>query len=372
MIRDSRATTGNAPKFAYTVGQSRTRAWITKGPFLALGFAALVGCSGAGGAGTTENVGATSEAIYGGAIDNDPSATTGVVALRIGDSSPFELCSGSLIAPNVVLTARHCISKSIVDTVYCDAKGLSTNGDHVGADVAPASIRVYTGSNPSFATPAAVGKAIFHPAGKVLCNSDIAVIVLDTAVPAMAPLTVRLDAVVKSGEPVRSVGYGKNDAGYNLGTRFRKEGVDVLAVGSGISSSATALGTLEFEVGKSICQGDSGGPAISEVTGAVVGVVSRGGGCGDAFGHVYTQPSGFQDLINDAFAMAGGAPMTEGSTQPATAPTAPQKPAANAADDSTAPHGASCSMSAAPSSRSNAGLFGLVFGALLLFRRRSN
>ena len=369
MIRDSRAATGNAPNAAYTVGHARTSAWITKSPLLALGFSILVGCSGAGA--TPENVGATSEAIYGGAVDNDKSATTGVVALRIGDSSPFELCSGSLIAPNVVLTARHCISKSIVDTVYCDAKGLSTNGDHVGADVAPASVRVYTGSNPSFATPAAVGKAIFHPAGKVLCNSDIAVIVLDTTIPVMAPLTVRLGAIVKSGEPVRSVGYGKNDEGYNLGTRFRKEGVDVLAVGSGVSSSATALGTLEFEVGKSICQGDSGGPAISEVTGAIVGVVSRGGGCGDSFGHVYTQPSGFQDLMNDAFAMAGGAPMIEGSTQPATAPAAPEKPAANAAD-STAPHAGSCSVSAPSSSRPNAGLVGILFGALLFFRRRSN
>lgn len=369
MIGDSRATAGITPIPTYTVGQRGTRAWITKGPWLVLGLAALVGCSGAGGTASTENAGSTSQAIYGGSLDNDQSATTGVVALRIGDSSPYELCSGSLLAPNVVLTARHCVSKSIVDTVFCNAKGLSTNGDHVGDDVAPTSIRVFTGANPSFTAPAALGKAIFHPAGKILCNSDIAIIVLDTAIPSMAPLKIRLDAMVKSGEPVRSVGYGKNDEGYELGTRFRKEGVDVLAVGSGISSSDTALGNLEFEVGQSICQGDSGGPAISEDSGAIVGVVSRGGGCSDTFGHVYTQPSGFVDLINLAFATAGGAPMIEGGSQPATEPTAPQKPAANAAGSSDA-SAQSCSMSASPSTSSNAGIVGILFGALFFVRRR--
>src|SRR6185312_14237344 len=133
MTGHSRATAANAPISTYTVGHARTRAWIVKGPFLALGLAALVGCSG-GGVESTERSGSTSEAIYGGALDDDQSATTGVVALRIGDSAPYELCSGSLIAPNVVLTARHCVSKSIVDTVFCDAKGHSTNGDHVGDD----------------------------------------------------------------------------------------------------------------------------------------------------------------------------------------------------------------------------------------------
>ena len=63
---------------------------------------------------------------------------------------------------------------------------------------------------------------------------------------------------------IRSVGYGQNDEASPIGTRFRKDGVAVLAQGTAVSPSKTPLGTHEFEVGTSICQGDSGGPAISE------------------------------------------------------------------------------------------------------------
>jgi hypothetical protein len=61
----------------------------------------------------------------------------------------------------------------------------------------------------------------------------------------------------------------------------------------------------------SICQGDSGGPAISERTGAVLGVVSRGGGCSDDFGHIYTTTAGFETMFSDAFELAGATPTLE-------------------------------------------------------------
>src|SRR5690606_37859440 len=73
----------------------------------------------------------------------------------------------------------------------------------------------------------------------------------------------------------------------------------------------TPLGPHEFEVGQSICQGDSGGPAISADTGAIIGVVSRGGACEDDHGHIYTTTAGFDALFSEAFAVAGGAPVVE-------------------------------------------------------------
>jgi len=110
---------------------------------------------------------------------------------------------------------------------------------------------------------------------------------------------------------VRSVGYGQNDSALPIGTRFHKAGVEVLAQGKAVSPSKTPLGSHEFEVGKSICQGDSGGPAISEQTGAVLGVVSRGGNCDEDFGHIYTTTAGFESLFSQAFALAGASPVLE-------------------------------------------------------------
>ena len=266
---------------------------------------------------TTEAAGSTSEAIYGGTLDNDALANQGVVSLKIGDGTSFELCSASLIAPNVVLTARHCVSVNLTQGVACDENGASGNGAQVGADEAVATIHVFVGTNPNFAgTPAANAKAIFHTTTDFLCNADMALIVLDRNISGVAPLKVRLNTTTAVGEKMRSVGYGQNDKQLPVGTRLRKDGVGVLAVGKIVSANQTPLAANEFEVGLSICQGDSGGPAISETTGAVVGVVSRGGQCTDDFGHIYTTIAGFKPVFDAAFQLAGGAPIDESATAP--------------------------------------------------------
>ncbi|MCW5836613.1 MAG: S1 family peptidase, partial [Labilithrix sp.] len=264
----------------------------------------------------TVATGAVETNIFGGEDDDDQDAVPSVVALKVGSEGTFELCSGALIAPNVVLTARHCVANSITTSVSCDERGRSTNGPHVAGEQAPSAVAVYTGASPKFGhEPDAVGTAIVTPNSQYLCDSDIALVVLDHAIAGVEPVAVRLDAGVAAGETIRSVGYGQNDKRMPIGTRFRKEGVTVLAMGSGVSESRTALGPHEFEVGRSICQGDSGGPAISEDTGAVVGVVSRGGDCQEDFGHIYTTTAGWTELFDEAFALAGGAPIVE-SGQP--------------------------------------------------------
>jgi hypothetical protein len=292
--------------------------WIVLAPVAALSIACGGGDASSAppdGVGQSEPVAASSQAIYGGTRDNDAEASAAVVALRVdATTTSFELCSGALIAPNVVLTARHCVSKNITSAIACDETGASNNGAHFGDDDAPSSIHVFTGASPDLqnGAPAANGKRIFHPASTVLCNVDIALIVLDRSVTGITPLKVRLSGGVAPRETLRSVGYGENDAALPLGTRLRRAGVVIEAVGAAVSSHGTPLASREFEVGESICQGDSGGPALSERSGAVIGVVSRGGDCGLGYGHVYTQTGGFDALFRDAFAVAGGAPVDEG------------------------------------------------------------
>ena len=358
--------------------QAGRRCWIVRSPAwvsAALASLSLMGCAAEAAHGPAVEVqvtsGATPPAIFGGSKDVGKQAVPGVVALRVGSVGTFELCSGALIAPNVVLTARHCVTRNITTSVSCDENGRSANGEHVVGNEDPSTIGVYVGEAPSFAgRPVAVAKAVVAPGGPFLCDSDIALIVLETPIATVVPLPVRIHSPARAGETVRSVGYGQNDRAMPIGTRFHKVGVEVLAQGKAVSPSKTPLGRHEFEVGKSICLGDSGGPAISEETGAVLGVVSRGGDCNEDFGHIYTTTAGFDSLFSEAFALAHATPVLErGDVIGPPSQTAAANDAAAAGEDGGP---ASCAISRRLG-QSSTGLVVVIaaLGALGLRRRRA-
>lgn len=251
-----------------------------------------------------------------GGMRDEERARDNVVAVRIGKGDKFGLCSGSLITPNLVLTALHCVANGTSPTVACDSQGKSHNGNHVGAVYETSQLSVFLGTAPNLTgEPRARARSIVVPESKILCNTDIALIVLDKSITEVTPLPVRFTEVPKEGEIVRSIGYGINDFDQKAGVRYVKDGVHVLGRGPGVTEYFTPLGSKEFEVGKSICQGDSGGPAISESTGAIVGVVSRGGDCHENYGHIYTATTGFDELFKRAFKLAGSAADDERKAQ---------------------------------------------------------
>jgi V8-like Glu-specific endopeptidase len=256
-----------------------------------------------------------------------------VVLIVLHDSSGQikGTCSGTLVAPNLVLTARHCVSDTD-EGALCTMAGVALQQGAARGDLNPSDLSIYTGvdavqsaDNPSKA--AARGKQFVHEKVSTICNADLSFIVLDTAVNGRVA-ALRLTGGTREGEVLTAVGWGITETNNLPGSRQQRTNVAVQAVGPVTldAQSQIGLGNSEFLVGESICSGDSGGPTLSS-KGAVVGVVSRGGGggsgapdpnnpsagcIGNSVFNFYTHLSQKAALVADAFAAAGAQPRTEG------------------------------------------------------------
>jgi hypothetical protein len=237
------------------------------------------------------------------AIEQEESGVVAIGTSLDGDPGHITLCSGALVAPNLVLTARHCVSRSITSPPSCDARGRSHNGAHLADDADPAMIGVYVGEHVRVErdVPRAHGTKTLHPTGQILCDADVAFLVLDRPLAGVAVLPMRLHAPVASGERVLPVGFGGGTA-MTIGDRVPRGRSTVLAIGpSSNVDTGAVLGPREFEVDRATCRGDSGGPAIDARSGEIVGVVSRGGSCSQDGNHVYTRVDAYAKLAQVAF-----------------------------------------------------------------------
>jgi trypsin len=228
--------------------------------------AATAGCGAAPGGEQAERVGTDALPISGGTLDMDDAA---VFQEFTRYSDAVSACTASLIAPNLLLTARHCVSEGAGENVICGRTEF----------MAPV-----TGDN-TVATNATApnDKSIFYRGAEVrvpssgsdLCGFDIALIILATPVPPSqaSPLVPRIDRPVVPGEEYTAVGYGVNEGGERNPGRMQRGDLAVKCLAS--ECAEFGLAPTEFMGETGVCSGDSGGPAL-DTEGKVIGVVSRG------------------------------------------------------------------------------------------------
>ncbi len=207
-----------------------------------------------------------------------------VVAIDAGDPLP---CAGVLIAPDVVLTARHCVS-----LVTASVGGGSFRCP--AADLAPlplyppASLRILVGENTATAAERARGREVLVPP-EAPCEADIAVVLLDQGIDDIVALSVRTTGAAE-GNHVRTVGFDRPGLGDRGVLKVLRDHVAV----------ATTTPTT-LDVGEGGCKA-CGGPALDEVAGEVLGIASRPGAPDGATGgvNVYTRTDAFLDFIQQA------------------------------------------------------------------------
>jgi MYXO-CTERM domain-containing protein len=299
----------------------------------ALGTATLTACSPAEDE-TREEPAAARLAIIGGS-ESPPSEDSAVylaVKPRLG---PVLSCNGVLVADNLVLTTRSCVTD--YNSPYtCLATGEPADDGNSGGyvvDEFPANnILIYVGNrlpNPAEDAPQARAKKIVSDGSLTLCSHDLAAVVLDR--PLSSPIAqLRLKDPITVDETVKVVGWGTTETEFLASTRQTREDVTVRRVGP-LVADPEAEGTLvprTFETGQALCLGDFGGPVFGPGGGLVgLGQGVRGldyskpdppgAPCmATTVTSVYMQIAGFQAIIEEAFAAAGAEPWLEGEPDP--------------------------------------------------------
>ena len=365
----------------------------------------LPGCSdGAESTQAEESVGQAIQPIIRG-VSSGTEHDSVVVLTTFRDGYRRSLCTATLVAPNLIITARHCVSDTDSSTA-CSKEGTPISGGTVKADRDPKSLVVFLGKQgvaPDTeveANGSARGTKVIVDPATTVCNRDVAFVVLDKKLAApVAPIRLGPPAL---DEKLAAVGWGIDETGTLPKSREVRPEIPLIGLGPAMypDHATYGYGDHEFMLGESACAGDSGSPAFAK-SGAVVGVAARAGNgmprdpnnyastcMGDKAHAVYTHLTSLQDLVTRAFDESGEEIWLEGQPDPRAPkpqavpeenPAAPpptttseELPAPPAAGGSTAPAATGCAMSSEPQKGAVEYAAGLValLASLIGLRRR--
>jgi hypothetical protein len=308
---------------------------------LVLGWVAGCGSTDPSSNSAGEPLAYSSSAIQGGTTDTTHNFAVGIIQHA---SQGVAFCSGVLLAPNLVATARHCVSQLTALTIDCATSMFTATLPAASIIVTP-SATISRNSSPYYVSNIIVPTG---PTAAGVCGNDIALLILSSNIQLPEYVTPAINPPMTDhtaySTAVTAIGYGvttpSDTNGTSAGVRRIKENIRLVCIPNdktfvdcfSFQNARQFIDPKEFEGGDGTCEGDSGSGAFDQGNfgnskWVAFGVLSRGGGTpegGTCIGSVYTRFDGWSQLIIDA---AGQAATMGGYSPPSWTGLPPSLPA---------------------------------------------